>query len=588
MSYLQKITDNSRAFIKRHMKGLFVIFGATAIFFAPLIPQIGTYSDGGDAMFNAWTLARNHHCILLQDCPKYSNGNIYFPNKDSMLYSETQLSAGLLTLPLHFIDKNPIFAYNVWTIFSMFFSGFFMYLLAKRLSNNSEAVSIIAGLIFEFAPIKMTALGHLQNLSIFYLPLIILIILKVIERKNIKKTHILSLLIVLILFFYASWYQMVFGLMAIGTFLLGAILLKYIDLKKFLLISGVVALATLSTLPLAVEYVRFSKEKGASFTIAEQIFFSSSVKDYFIPYSGTYGGDLYYSIRPSAKVNSYNPDSSSFHGYTLYVITLIILVLGISKYRKKFFYTKDRKLLYIFFCIGVVGLIVSFGPALKIGSDYAYPVPGIAEKYVIPMPYAAVDKFLPQLSFIRAIGRASILFLFALCCIVAVGAKLLENIPKKKRLSIIMIAGLLLAFELAPKNAYAISQNNYSHTFTIPKIYQYIKDRPEINNLIILRSDSDYPGAPIPVVRAEDTLWAGYHNRNIYNGYSGYEPKPYQTTYIDFVDFQNDDVKEMKKLGLRYIVLDKRLSSNGDLTERVSSASLTEIYEDNRYKLLKL
>jgi len=45
-------------------------------------------------MFNAWTLARDHHCILHQACSNYSNGNIFYPNKDSMLYSETQYQRG--------------------------------------------------------------------------------------------------------------------------------------------------------------------------------------------------------------------------------------------------------------------------------------------------------------------------------------------------------------------------------------------------------------------------------------------------------------------------------------------------------------
>src|SRR3954465_10887800 len=90
-----------QVFFRRTWVGLLVITLATVIFFAPLIVQISSYSEGGDAMFNAWTLARDQHCILHEGCSHYSDGNIYFPNKDSMLYSETQLSAGLLTLPLH-------------------------------------------------------------------------------------------------------------------------------------------------------------------------------------------------------------------------------------------------------------------------------------------------------------------------------------------------------------------------------------------------------------------------------------------------------------------------------------------------------
>src|ERR1700722_8856544 len=117
--------------------GVVVILILTIIFFWPIIIRMGSYSPGGDAAFNAWTLARDQHCILRENCPSYLNGNIFFPHKDTMLYSETQLSAGFLTLPLFLINQNPIFSYNVWTILSMFFSGLFMFYLARYLSRGN-------------------------------------------------------------------------------------------------------------------------------------------------------------------------------------------------------------------------------------------------------------------------------------------------------------------------------------------------------------------------------------------------------------------------------------------------------------------
>ena len=585
---IRDFTKTTGLLLKNNLIGLVVITGTTLIFFGPLLPNISTYSEGGDAMFNAWTLARNHHCILLQDCPNYSDGNIYFPNKDSMLYSETQLSAGILTLPLHFINDNPIFAYNVWTIASMLFSGFFMYLLAKKLSNDNEIVSVLAGLIFQFAPIKMTGLGHLQNLSIFYLPLIILYCLKIIQSKKSKKSHMIVLFISMVLLFYASWYQMVFGLMAIGGLIIGLLLFRLVDIRKVAIMCIITILAIVATLPLAGEYVRFSKSNQASFSIVDQTSFSSSVSDYFIPYSGTLEGQVYSKISPNSKVNSYNPDSSSFHGYSLYIASFLIILFSITRVGKKIFTKKERRLLYIFCIIGFIGLIVSLGPLLKVSDHYAYTVPGITEKVVIPLPYIVVDQFLPQLSFIRAVGRASILLLFALCCIIAIGSKSLEPLSKRRKTIILTLFISLLLFELSPKGLYSISQSNYSHTFNTPEVYKYINKHQEIDNLVILRSNADYSGALIPVVRAEDTLWAGYHNRNIFNGYSGYEPKEYQATYSDFVDFHSDDIAKMKELGLKYIVLDKQLSQDSGLINQLQTTGLNKVYEDNRYTLFKL
>jgi hypothetical protein len=125
----------------------------------------------------------------------------------------------------------------------------------------------------------------------------------------------------------------------------------------------------------------------------------------------------------------------------------------------------------------------------------------------------------------------------------------------------------------------------------VPEVYKFVKAHPEINNLIILRGDDDYPAAGIPIARAEDVLWAGYHNRNIFNGYSGYTPPEYFNTYWDFIDFQANDIPKMQKLGIKYIVVDKQLSvgkKNGHTPGDVDKLVKTKLYEDQRYALYKL
>jgi hypothetical protein len=47
----------SKLFFKKQWLAVLVIFLATIFFFWPLLPQLDSYSEGGDAMFNAWTLA---------------------------------------------------------------------------------------------------------------------------------------------------------------------------------------------------------------------------------------------------------------------------------------------------------------------------------------------------------------------------------------------------------------------------------------------------------------------------------------------------------------------------------------------------
>jgi hypothetical protein len=582
----------AKAFLRSNWIGIVLLLVATLVFFGPVVTRLSSYSEGGDAMFNAWTLARDHHCILQQGCPNYADGNIFFPHKDSMFYSESQLSAGLLTLPLHFINPNPIFAYNVWMITSFFLMGFFMYLLAKYLSKGNEVIAIIAGLIFEFAPFRMPAISHMQNISIFYLPLIFLLILKFLERK--QRRYLWGLFFALALQFYASWYQMVFVLMALTVLIAGMWLFKLEKGKVILAIAGVTALAALSTLPLAKGYMHFSKANGANFSIGNQAEYSSSLMDYVTPDHGTLLGKTYHAVSPTAHTSSYNTDSSSYYGIGLIFVAGAVVVTAHLTRKKNKLANREFKYLVIFGVIALVGFIVSFGPLLKIRQGYIYSFGGESLSAAIPMPYILVDKFLPQLSFLRALGRAGVLILFSLCCLLAFApayAKKIKFYNAHKRA--INIGVLILLFvELVPLHQVPMRDTSYSYNMSIPAVYKFIKNDKSVDDIIILSSDWDYPGAgAVPVKLPEQVLWSGYHNKNIFDGYSGYLPPDYYPQFYDYVDFRPNDVAKLKKQHLRYVMVDKQLSQSrpylaGDVGRILGKDH--KVYEDKRFVIYKV
>jgi hypothetical protein len=591
MRELTRLWKTIARFCRQHWIGGVLILAVTLIFFMPIVVRISSYSEGGDAMFNAWTLARDQHCILRQGCPSYGDANIFFPHKDSMYYSEAQLSAGLLTLPLRFIDQNPIFSYNVWTIMSFFLMGFFMYLLAKYLSKGNEPISILAGLIFEFSPFRMAALSHLQNTSIFYLPLVFLLLFKFLDTR--KRGYLIGLFAALALQFYASWYQMVFVLIAVGVLLAGLLLFRMQKPRTVLTIFLVVCLAALSTYPLAKGYTNFSKTNRANFSIDSQAKYSSSLLDYATPQSGTLLGKAFYHLKPGVHMNSYNSDSYSYYGVTLYAVCLAVLILAYKQRKKSAQARWTYRIVLIFAVIGLAGFIMSFGPLLKIRNSYYYALAdGI--RFTIAMPYLFVDKFLPQLSFMRALGRSGVLILFSLCSILAFAPAL----AKKNRFytrharPINVAVVVLLILELMPFHLMPMRTTSYNYNLSIPPVYQYVKSHDEVNNILILAADFDYPNAgAIPVELPEETMWSGYHNKNIYNGYSGYLPPDYYPRYYDYLQFTSEDVPVLKKDDLRYVLVNKQLStSNPDLANQVAAVLGPGhvVYQDKTYVLFKV
>jgi hypothetical protein len=589
MSIIRVVSNNCLGFLKAHWIGTVLLLAATLIFFWPLVIRMDSYSPGGDAMFNAWTLARDQHCILGQGCPNYDNANIYFPHKDTMLYSETQLSAGFITLPLYAIDHNPLFSFNVLTILSFFLSGWFMYMLVKRLSKGNEPLSILAGLIFEFAPFKMAAVWHLQNLSIFCLPLIILCVLKFFEYR--QKKYLWALFFVLLYQFYASWYQMVFVLIAIGTLLLAMKLFRLVPWKPTLMIGGVVVLALVATLPLAKEYIRFSKSNKATFSVTDQALYSSSVADYVTPYSKTISGQIYHKLDPTGHQDSYNLDSYSYQGFVLYFVAIGVVITAFIMRKRNKESQRDFRTIMSLAAVGIVGLLLSFGPLLKVKDSYLYGHVVNGAGIAIAMPYLLVDKFLPQLSFIRAIGRISVLLLVVLCCFLAYVALWLRRSSLstvQKRIATAALIFLVFVDIMPIKTLALVSNNPYAFNIGIPKAYEYIKQHKEVDGIIVLQA-TNYPGVAYEFARPEVTLWTGYTNKNFFNGYSGYTPPTYFEDYADFVNFEASDVPKLQAAHLRYVLVDKLLmKSKPEAVSNVYSTLHDKVYEDSRYALFKI
>lgn len=595
--YVQQVLAVMKKVLHWRWLGVVIIAAVTIAFFWNMIPKITTYNMDGDAMFNAWTLSRNHHCLLQQGCENYANGNIFFPHENSMLYSETQLSAGLLTLPLYFINANPLFANNVWTILSMFFSGLFMYLLARRLSRGHEVIALASGLIFEFAPYKLIGLVHLQNLSIFWLPLIALLMINYMAKP--RKRTLVGLFVSCLLLFYASWYQMAFALVAIAVILLGVGLLKIAKWRRIGWVSATVALAVFATLPLALQYVKFSKESGASYSLVDQTYFSSAVVDYVIPPDNTLEGKWLRDAVPALQdMQRSNSDSSSYHGFLLYGIAGAVLVLGIMYRKRGEIWRHIHRWSIVAAGLIVAGVIMSLGPLLKLKSSIVYSLTSGNQvlELSVPLPYIIVDILLPQLSFIRAIGRSTVLVLFGLCIALALSALVMSRVRKRSvRFGIIAVALVVIFIELMPYRPMGITKNPYFADMTIPAAYTYIRDNPAVDNIVVLAADSRYPGTKAPkdkiprMTTLEQVMWAGYHNKNIFNGYSGYFPEGYSNTLEDFIDFSKNDVPKMRELGLNYILVDKLLStSDSKLDERVGKAAKDHVYEDDRFLLVKI
>lgn len=124
--------------------------------------------DLGDPLLNAWILWWNTQAVPFTE--RWWNAPFFYPVPGALALSEHLFGIALFTAPLQFAGLNPIGAYNVALILSAWLSGFFAFLLGRRLTG-STAAGVIAGLAFGFSPYRVSQLAHLQVLTTQWMPL---------------------------------------------------------------------------------------------------------------------------------------------------------------------------------------------------------------------------------------------------------------------------------------------------------------------------------------------------------------------------------------------------------------------------------
>jgi len=146
----------------------------------PLVTELGTHIawDLGDPVFNCWIILWTGGQVLkalhgdFNALHDYWNGNIFYPERLTIAYSEHYTPQMLQSLPLLAATGNVVLCYNVLYISTIVLSGWGMYLLVRELTGRPLA-AFVAGLAFAFAPYRISQGPHLQELSSQWMPFVL-------------------------------------------------------------------------------------------------------------------------------------------------------------------------------------------------------------------------------------------------------------------------------------------------------------------------------------------------------------------------------------------------------------------------------
>jgi hypothetical protein len=134
--------------------------------------------DLGDSLLNAWILAWDAERMLqllrgdIGAIRNFWNANIFYPEPLTLAYSEHLFAQAVQILPVYALTGNIILSYNLLFLSTFVLSGLGMFLFVREVTGSARA-GLVAGLIYAFAPYRVTQFSHMQVLSSQWMPFVL-------------------------------------------------------------------------------------------------------------------------------------------------------------------------------------------------------------------------------------------------------------------------------------------------------------------------------------------------------------------------------------------------------------------------------
>jgi hypothetical protein len=243
-----------------------ITYGAlTLILFWPIVLQPGTTvpSDLGDPLLSTWTLWWNAHVLPFTQA--WWDGLAFFPAQDTITFSDHRLGLGLITTPLIWLGASPLASYNVAFLLSSWLCALGAYALGFTLTRNREA-AFIGGLVFGFNPYRAGHLSHIELLSSYWLPIVLLALHQWATSQ--KRRWLVLLAVALTMQALTSGYYFMFATPLLALWLIW-FLPRGLTIRRYAGLAAALALPVVAVTPILLKYRAAHLRMGLSRGIQE-------------------------------------------------------------------------------------------------------------------------------------------------------------------------------------------------------------------------------------------------------------------------------------------------------------------------------
>ncbi len=484
--------------------------------------------DNGDGKLSIWNVAWVARTLVVDPLHVF-DANIFYPHRATLAYSENNLGAGVLAVPIYWATGNPYAALNFAMLMAFILSATGAYYLVRYLTGDRRAAAI-SGISFAFCPFVFAHTAHIQLLMTAGLPFSLLAFHRMADKPTAGRGAALGAAMAAQAI--CCGYYGVFVCLMIGfsIFVVAATRRRWTDRRYWVAVAIAAAVAVVLVTPAFLPYVTLQRVGG----------FRRELND-AVQYSANWSDFLASSAYAHAWMLSRLPEWSdvSFPGF----VPLIFGVWG------AWTLTRDRRreLLLIYGGLTVLAFWASFGPKA--------------------MLYSALYNLVPMFAWLRAPARFGLIVGFGLSVLAGIAiASLLRRVsrPGLVTTALVIVAAGELAVPLNMPEAPPV-EPVYLTLATLPR--GAVIEMPFFYPQVGLFQHTKY------------MLASTAHWMPLVNGYSDYIPPDFYEHVMMLAPFPSRDAfKILEPNRVRYAVF----HMNGYNAENRNDV-LTRLKEFERY-----
>ncbi len=234
--------------------------------------------DNGDARFSIWNVSWVAHA-LTSDPRNLWNANIFYPHKGTLAYSEANLVAGAIGVPVWVLTHNPYATSNFTILMAFVLAALAMYALVRHLTGSRWGAAL-AAVSYAFCSFAFAHIGHIQLLMTFAPALALLRMHRFVDAPGVANAMWLGLSLV-VQALACAYYGLYGGMaVAVGIIWFGAWSGQWRS-PKFWALTALAAIVAIGlTAPFLAPYAEL-RHAGLTRSLDQQRLFSASWRDYF-------------------------------------------------------------------------------------------------------------------------------------------------------------------------------------------------------------------------------------------------------------------------------------------------------------------